>query len=48
MEPANKAASNHVLICKQKIKESKNKEKKLYANMFTKLAANDKEVEATS
>ncbi|KAH8350500.1 hypothetical protein KR067_004998 [Drosophila pandora] len=45
LEPANKAASNHVLICKQKIKESKNKEKKLYANMFTKLAANDKETE---
>ncbi|KAH8374241.1 hypothetical protein KR200_005149 [Drosophila serrata] len=45
LEPNNKAAANQVIICKQKIKESKNKEKKLYANMFTKLAANDKEDE---
>ncbi|KAH8298154.1 hypothetical protein KR018_009385 [Drosophila ironensis] len=45
LEPNNKAAANQVVICKQKIKESKDKEKKLYANMFTKLAANDKETE---
>ncbi|XP_039490684.1 FK506-binding protein 59 [Drosophila santomea] len=45
LERANKAAANQVIICKQKLKESKNKEKKLYANMFTKLAANDKETE---
>nr|AAF18387.1 FK506-binding protein FKBP59 [Drosophila melanogaster] len=45
LEPGNKAAANQVIICKQKLKESKNKEKKLYANMFTKLAANDKETE---
>ncbi|EDW88691.1 FK506-binding protein 59 [Drosophila yakuba] len=45
LERANKAAANQVTICKQKLKESKNKEKKLYANMFTKLAANDKETE---
>ncbi|XP_068147492.1 FK506-binding protein 59 [Drosophila tropicalis] len=45
LEPGNKAAANHVLICKQKIKENKDKEKKLYANMFTKLAAHDKETE---
>ncbi|XP_001356347.2 FK506-binding protein 59 [Drosophila pseudoobscura] len=45
LEPGNKAAANHVVICRQKIKETKTKEKKLYANMFTKLAANDKETE---
>lgn len=44
LEPGNKAAANHVVICKQKIKQNKDKEKKLYANMFTKLAAGDKEV----
>lgn len=48
MEPGNKAAANQVIICKQKLKESKNKEKKLYANMFTKLTANDKEVLPTT
>ncbi|XP_030376870.1 FK506-binding protein 59 [Scaptodrosophila lebanonensis] len=45
LEPSNKAAANQVVICKQKIKETKDKEKKLYANMFTKLAAGDKEPE---
>lgn len=45
LEPSNKAAANHVVICKQKIKQNKDKEKKLYANMFTKLAAGSNEVE---
>ncbi|XP_064538072.1 FK506-binding protein 59 [Drosophila montana] len=45
LEPGNKAAANHVVICKQKLKQNKDKEKKLYANMFTKLAAGDKETE---
>jgi len=44
LEPGNKAAVNHIVICKQKIKQNKDKEKKLYANMFAKLAAGDKEV----
>ncbi|ALC38323.1 FK506-bp2 [Drosophila busckii] len=45
LEPGNKAAANHVVICKQKIKQNKDKEKKLYANMFTKLAAGNKDTE---
>ncbi|XP_062142282.1 FK506-binding protein 59 [Drosophila sulfurigaster albostrigata] len=45
LEPTNKAAANHIVICKQKIKQNKDKEKKLYANMFAKLAANDKETD---
>ena len=44
LEPTNKAAQNQIQICKHKIKEANDKEKKLYANMFTKLAAADKEV----
>ncbi|KAM8717661.1 hypothetical protein ACLKA7_004370 [Drosophila subpalustris] len=45
LDSGNKAAANHIVICKQKIKQNKDKEKKLYANMFTKLAANDKETD---
>ncbi|XP_023177091.1 FK506-binding protein 59 [Drosophila hydei] len=45
LEPGNKAAANHIVICKQKIKQNKDKEKKLYANMFTKLAAGNNETE---
>lgn len=44
LEPSNKAAQNQIQICKHKIKEASDKEKKIYANMFTKLAAADKEV----
>lgn len=44
LEPTNKAAQNQIQICKHKIKEAKDKEKRIYANMFTKLAAADKEV----
>uniref|UniRef100_A0A1I8PXB3 peptidylprolyl isomerase n=1 Tax=Stomoxys calcitrans TaxID=35570 RepID=A0A1I8PXB3_STOCA len=43
LEPTNKAAQNQIQICKHKIKEAKDKEKKIYANMFSKLAAADKE-----
>uniref|UniRef100_T1PI33 peptidylprolyl isomerase n=1 Tax=Musca domestica TaxID=7370 RepID=T1PI33_MUSDO len=43
LEPTNKAAQNQIQICKHKIKEAKDKEKRIYANMFTKLAAADKE-----
>ena len=44
IEPNNKAASNQVLICNQKIKEQKKNEKKIYANMFEKFAEIDKQV----
>ena len=44
LEPSNKAALNQIQICKHKIKEANEKEKRIYANMFTKLAAADKEV----
>ncbi|KAJ6647718.1 FK506-binding protein 59 [Pseudolycoriella hygida] len=45
IEPQNKAAQNQVVICKRVVKESHDKEKKLYANMFTKFANVDKERE---
>uniref|UniRef100_A0A1A9W034 peptidylprolyl isomerase n=1 Tax=Glossina brevipalpis TaxID=37001 RepID=A0A1A9W034_9MUSC len=45
LDPSNKAAQNQILICKRKIKEANDKEKKIYANMFSKLAANDKQQE---
>ncbi|XP_037919756.1 FK506-binding protein 59 isoform X2 [Hermetia illucens] len=43
LEPENKAAINQITICKQKIKEFHEKEKKVYANMFSKFAAVDKQ-----
>lgn len=44
LEPTNKAAINQIQICKQRIKEANDKERKIYANMFKKLSAADKEV----
>lgn len=44
LDSSNKAAQNQIQICKHKIKEANEKEKRIYANMFTKLAAADKEV----
>lgn len=44
LDPLNKAAKNQILICSQKTKEASDKERKIYANMFTKLAACNKEV----
>lgn len=44
IDPNNKAASNHIVICGQKLKEQKIREKKIYANMFDKFAARDREV----
>lgn len=44
LEPQNKAAINQVTICKRVVRESHEKEKKLYANMFTKFANVDNEV----
>ncbi|XP_020713040.1 FK506-binding protein 59 isoform X2 [Ceratitis capitata] len=43
LEPTNKAAMNQIKICKQRIKEENDKEKQIYANMFKKLSAADKE-----
>ena len=40
-EPGNKAAKNHVLICNQKLKQFKEKEKHIYAGMFNKFAEQD-------
>lgn len=40
-EPENKAAANQISICQQKLKECYDKEKKLYANMFSKFADKD-------
>lgn len=43
-DPDNKAAAQHVLLCNQKIKEHKVKEKQIYTNMFEKFAQKDREV----
>ncbi|XP_018794277.1 PREDICTED: FK506-binding protein 59 [Bactrocera latifrons] len=43
LEPTNKAAINQIQICKQRIKEANDKERKIYANMFKKLSAADKQ-----
>lgn len=40
-EPENKATANQIAICKQKLKEFNDKEKKLYVNMFSKFAEKD-------
>ncbi|KAJ9577776.1 hypothetical protein L9F63_005658 [Diploptera punctata] len=45
LEPNNKAAANHILMCNKKIKEQKGREKKIYANMFEKFAQRDREKE---
>lgn len=44
LEPNNKLAANQVLICLKQVKEQRKKEKQIYANMFEKFAAKDKEV----
>jgi tetratricopeptide (TPR) repeat protein len=41
IEPENKAALNQSTICKQKLKQYRDQEKKIYANMFSKFAAFD-------
>ncbi|PSN54651.1 Peptidyl-prolyl cis-trans isomerase FKBP4 [Blattella germanica] len=43
LEPSNTAAANQILVCNQKIKEQKGREKKIYANMFEKFAQRDRE-----
>ncbi len=42
IEPDNKAAINQITICKQKLKEYHEQEKKRYKNMFTKFANKEK------
>lgn len=44
MDPNNKAALNQITLCNQFLKDYSQKEKKLYANMFTKFATVDNEV----
>lgn len=44
IEPENKAALNQITICKQKIKDYNEQQKKVFANMFTKFAKSDKQV----
>ena len=44
IEPENKATANQIALCNQKMKEYTAKEKKLYANMFTKFAEKDTSV----
>ena len=46
LEPDNKAAKNKVVVCQQKIKAQKDKEKRTFANMFDKFAEIDKKKEA--
>lgn len=43
-DPNNKAAHNQVVICNAKIREQREKDKKLYANIFTKMAEHDRQV----
>jgi len=45
LDPNNKAAKNKVTLCEQKIKQYKQKEKHLFANMFDKFAALDQRKE---
>ncbi|GAB0099383.1 hypothetical protein DMENIID0001_152390 [Sergentomyia squamirostris] len=45
LDAANKAAQNQIILVKQKLKEANEKEKKIYANMFTKFANADKQRE---
>ncbi|KAJ0177606.1 hypothetical protein K1T71_006479 [Dendrolimus kikuchii] len=44
-EPQNKVAANQVIVCRATLQKQKEKEKKLYANMFDKFAKHDSEVE---
>lgn len=44
LEPDNKAALNQITICRQAIKHYNEKQKKLYANMFSKFADSDNKV----
>lgn len=41
VDPSNKAAANQIIICNNKLKEQRDKEKKIYGNMFAKFASQD-------
>ncbi|XP_062990476.1 peptidyl-prolyl cis-trans isomerase FKBP4 [Elgaria multicarinata webbii] len=43
--PSNKAAKTQLIICQQKIREQHEKEKKMYANMFQRLADKEAKLE---
>lgn len=43
-DPNNKAAANQVVICNSKIREQREKDKKLYSSIFNKMAENDRQV----
>lgn len=45
LDPENRAAKNKILICQQRMKLQKSKEKKTFANMFDKFAAIDQKKE---
>lgn len=44
IEPTNKSAASQLVPCCNKIKQQREKEKKIYWNMFEKFAKKDKEV----
>ena len=44
LDPNNKAARNQIILCNQRIKQMKEKEKRTYAGMFTKFAEIDAKV----
>ncbi|XP_072857071.2 peptidyl-prolyl cis-trans isomerase FKBP4 isoform X2 [Pogona vitticeps] len=46
--PSNKAAKTQLIICQQKIREQHEREKKMYANMFQRLADKETKQEADS
>ncbi|GAB1609875.1 peptidyl-prolyl cis-trans isomerase FKBP4-like isoform X1 [Argonauta hians] len=46
LEPDNKAAKKHVIICTKKMKEYKAKEKKLYADIFSKYTMENAKLES--
>lgn len=44
LEPDNRAAKNQILLCKKKVQEDLQREKKLYAGMFSKMATQNGKV----
>jgi len=44
LAPDNKAAANSLVLCNNKIKDQRKREKMIYANMFEKFAQKDREV----
>lgn len=47
LEPDNKAARNQIIVCKKKLQEEHQLEKKLYANMFSKMTQQTAKVGGT-